>query len=122
MRVVNWMWIVGAAVLVVVPPALVLGRRRKAEARAKQHIADLVDRQRALRDEAHEALDAYRAARGNEADLARARLLRVPDEADANAWALTTAGASEQQVATARRVADEIRMFLTTAISLDPYC
>jgi hypothetical protein len=127
-----WAWIAGAAALVVVLLGMVLLGRRRGRAREEQWLADLVDKQHALRDKAHEALTAYQdilyrdvpydAARSGQIDLAREHLLRVPDEADANAWALAARGASEQQVVTAWRVADEIRMYVTTAISPDPYC
>jgi FtsZ-interacting cell division protein ZipA len=118
----NWIVIVGVAVLVVVLVALAWPSRKDREkAKAdKKKTADLSEWQRRLWARGEEVIAAHHAARGAEVGPARERMLRYLDEVDAGVREVEKAGASERQVLMAKLAAEEIRGFVDDALARHP--
>lgn len=118
----NWIIIVGVAVVVVILVALIWPSRKdreKAEAR-KTKTAELSEWQRQLWARGEEVIGAHQRARGAEVGPARERMLRYLDEVDAEVRDLDKAGVSERQVLMAKLAAEEIREFVNDALARHP--
>lgn len=119
----NWIMIVGVAVIVVIIGALFVPSRKdkdKDKSEDRMSAAELSERQRALWARVEEAIGAHHTARGAEVGPARERMLRLADEADAEIQVLERAGASERQVLMAKLAAEEIRGFVNEGIARHP--
>jgi hypothetical protein len=119
----NWIFIVGAAVLVAVIGAMFLtGRKNKGETEddGRMSTSELAEVQRSLWARAEEAISAHKRARGAEVAPARERMFRLADEVDAGVRELASAGASERQVRMAELAAEEIRGFVKDALAAHP--
>lgn len=117
----EWIWAIGIGLVLLLVVVVTVSRRRgTARPDTRTTVAEMAAEQRLLWERAEQVVAAYKDARGDEVDAARARVLAAADDADAHVASLDGKEVSERNMRMARLVADEIRKLVDDALARRP--